>query len=330
MATGSFAVPTFRALLERSSRYPVLALFTRPEREAHTHNKIQPAAGFIRALAEDRGLPVFAPQSINAPEAQHELRRLLPDLLVVCDYGQILSRETLAVARLGGINLHGSLLPKYRGAAPVNWAIYHGETQTGVTVIHMTPRLDAGPCLLQKSTDIDPDETAIDLEPRLAELGAPAVLEAIDMLAGGRLASAVAQDSKLATSAPRLRKLDGLVDWTRSAQQIRNQVRAFQPWPTTYTFWRRPDAEPMRMILEEVATVSDQAIPSSFGANRRPTPGAAVAVRQDGFAIVCGQGAVLPHIVQPAGKRAMSIGEFLRGHKVQEGDTFGGYDAENR
>jgi methionyl-tRNA formyltransferase len=323
MATGSFAVPTFRALLERSSRYPVLALFTRPEREAHTHNKTQPAAGFMRALAEDRSLPVFAPQSINAPESQHELRRLLPDLFVVCDYGQILSSETLSVARLGGINLHGSLLPKYRGAAPVNWAIYHGETQTGVTVIHMTPRLDAGPCIVQKSISIGANETAVDLEPRLAELGAPAVLEAIDILAGGRLASAVAQDPMLATQAPRLRKTDGLVDWSRGAEQIRNQVRAFQPWPTTYTFWRRPDAEPMRLILEEVSAATDEAFPKNLDDQQRQPPGAAVAVTQNGFAIVCGHGVILPQIVQPAGKRAMSVGEFLRGHKVQEGAIFG-------
>jgi methionyl-tRNA formyltransferase len=297
----------------------MLALFTRPEKEAHTHGKSLPAAGFMRALAEDAGVPVFAPASINSAEAHAELARLAADLFVVCDYGQILSSETLGLARWGGINLHGSLLPKYRGAAPVQWALYHGDAETGVTVIHMTPKLDAGPSLVQRRTPIDPDETAIDLEPRLAELGMPAVLEAIDMLTATQGLAGVPQDSMQATAAPRLRKEDGRVNWTRDAEQIRNQVRAFQPWPTTYTFWRRASGGPLRIILEDVKFVENV----QGGHARRPAPGTAVFDGDGQLAIVCGKGAILPQIVQPAGKRAMSIGEFLRGHAVKQGDRFG-------
>ena len=148
MGTGPFAVPTFRAFAKIA--ISVLGLVTRPERPVHSREKspVNP----MRAVAEEAGLDVFAPESINSPEAHAWLREKSADLFVVCDYGQILSRETLALSRLGGINLHASLLPKYRGAAPINWAIYHGETETGVTVIHMTPQLDAGPSLVQRST----------------------------------------------------------------------------------------------------------------------------------------------------------------------------------
>jgi methionyl-tRNA formyltransferase len=323
LATGPFAVPTFRALLEPRECYQLLALFTRPDREAHTRDKQQPAAHLMRAMAAALDLPIFAPEDINSPDAHTELTKLAADLLIVCDYGQILSRETLALARLGGINLHGSLLPKYRGAAPIQWAIYHGETETGVSVIHMTPRLDAGPCLVQKSTPIDPNETAMDLEPRLAELGAPAVLEAIDLLESGGAGAALPQDPKLASKAPRLKKIDGLVDWSRAAPQIRSQVRAFQPWPKTYTFWRRTEGEPVRLILEDVAVVAEEVVKMTLGGELRPPPGTAISVDKQALMIVCGQGAILPQIVQPAGKRAMSIGEFLRGHPVQEGERFG-------
>jgi methionyl-tRNA formyltransferase len=314
MGTGPFAAPTFRAILQRPERFNVLALFTRPERQVHTHGKARPDQGPMRVLANERGLRVLEPQSINSPEAHAQLTELAADLFVVCDYGQILSREMLGLARLGGINLHGSLLPKYRGAAPINWAIYHGERETGVTVIHMTPKLDAGPCLVQRAIAIGRDETAVELEPRLAELGAPAVLEAIEMLAEGRPGVGIVQDAAAATQAPRLKKSDGLIDWRRSAEQIRNQVRAFQPWPKSYSFLGR-DGEPLRVIFDEVALgdAVDQA---------RTEPGTIVAVERESMRIACGEGSILPRTVQPAGKRPMSIGEFLRGHPVKAGDYF--------
>ena len=156
MGTGPFAVPMLESLL--TSRHRVLGLVTRPDRPVHRRGK--PPANPMRELAQHSGIDVFEPESINSPEAHAWLRERMADLFVVCDYGQILSREALALARLGGINLHASLLPKYRGAAPINWAIYHGEQETGVTVIHMTPQLDAGPALVQRRIAIGTSETA--------------------------------------------------------------------------------------------------------------------------------------------------------------------------
>ena len=235
MGTGPFAVPTFARLL--AGRHRVELLVTRPPRELH--GKQQADVNPMRELARQRGLPIFEPESINTDDARAELARYQPDLFVVCDYGQILKPETLAIARLGGINLHASLLPKYRGAAPINWAVYHGEPETGDTVIHMSPAVDAGPAIAQIRLPIGPDDTAADLEPRLAELGAPLVTQAIEELIGGT-ARAIAQDATQATRAPRLKKTDGQVDWSRPAAAIRNQVRALVPWPKTHTFWQRP------------------------------------------------------------------------------------------
>jgi methionyl-tRNA formyltransferase len=315
MGTGPFAVPTFQAILERPDQLGVLALFTRPQRQVHAHGKSRPAENPMRALAEGRGIQVYDPESINSPESQATLKKLTADLFVVCDYGQILSRDTLSLARLGGINLHGSLLPKYRGAAPINWAIYHGERETGVTVIHMTPKLDAGPCLVQCATAIGPDETAVELEPRLAALGAPAVLEAIEMLAEARIAAGIDQDPSEATQAPRLKKTDGLIDWSRTAREIHNQVRAFQPWPKTYSFLQT-EADPFRVIFDEVAAAD------SATDQLAREPGVVVAVGRDSMHIACGNGVLMPLCLQPAGKRSMTVGEFLRGHPVSVGDRF--------
>ncbi len=180
LGTGGFAVPTCRALL--GSGHDVLAIVSRPPRPTRSRSG-EPAPSPMRSLAQQHGLSLLMPEDINAPAAMAQLEQFQSCLLVVCDYGQILSDQALATSRLGGINLHASLLPKYRGAAPINWALYDGETTTGVTVIHMTPRLDAGPCLLQHSTAIGPEEDAVQLEDRLAEMGRQAVLQAIDLLA---------------------------------------------------------------------------------------------------------------------------------------------------
>jgi methionyl-tRNA formyltransferase len=272
----------------------------------------------MRDVARERAVEVFEPDSINSPEAQAWLDEKAADLFVVCDYGQILSRETLALARVGGINLHASLLPKYRGAAPINWAIYHGESETGVTVIHMTPQLDAGPALVRERTPIAPAETAPELEARLAELGAGAVLKAIGILARGENKAGIPQDMKLVTKAPRLKKEDGLVDWSRTAKEIFDQVRSFEPWPKTYTFWQRPGHEPVRLILERVEPMA--AILSDSGGIA-----AASIIQADGQGLVvaCGKGALRVQSLQPAGKRAMSAGEFLRGHPLKVGDRLG-------
>jgi methionyl-tRNA formyltransferase len=313
MGTGPFAVPTFESLLESGHQVP--ALVTRPVPPARGRRNTPPNP--MRDAAVAGGVPILEPDSMNTDAARRELAGYEPDLFVVCDFGQILSSATLAVAPLGGINLHGSLLPKYRGAAPINWALYHGESETGVTVIHMTPRLDSGPCLAQDAVRIDPDEDAVQLERRLSLLGVQTVQLSLSLLENWDRQSpiGVVQDPAQATRAPRLKKSDGAVDWSRSAREIRNQVRAFQPWPGTYTNWHREADEPLRLILEQVSTLpADDAI---------ATPGQVVRVDKRQLVVAAGQGYVAIDRLQPAGKRSMEISEFLRGHAVQPGDRFG-------
>jgi methionyl-tRNA formyltransferase len=309
MGTGPFAVPTFRALYE--TRHRLMALVTGPLR-THRGKSVEPISS-IRNVAEEHGTPILDPEDVNTPESQQSLAACQADLLVVCDYGQILAPDTLATARLGGINLHASLLPKYRGAAPINWAIHHGETRTGVTVIHMTPKVDAGPCIAQAATEIGPEETAVELEARLAELGAWLVRRAIDALEAGRL-EVLPQDPAQASKAPRLKKSDGAIDWNRPADAVRNQIRALEPWPRTYTFWHPRAGVSVRLILGPVDVVD---LPAGL------TPGTVVEAAGDRLVVATGAGGAALRGVQPAGKRMMPIDEFLRGHRVQPGDRFG-------
>ena len=315
MGTGPFAVPTFRWLLESAHEVP--ALFTRPDRNVHRRRR--PPPNPMRKVAQEHDLTILTPDSINSEEAHQQLRELEAELFVVCDYGQILSRETLALATRGGINLHGSLLPKYRGAAPVHWAIYHGEPETGVSVIHMTPRLDGGPVIAKRSTNIGPDETTPDVELRLSQIGVEAVGEAIKLLDASPVDATLGepQDQSQATKAPRLTKEDGAVDWNRSDQEIKNQVRAFQPWPGTYSNLVRDGQEPVRLILEQVSIPDDMLTPPDL------EPGQVIHVEKDRLLVAARDGGLVSlDRVKPAGKKAMDVGDWLRGHEVTAGDYF--------
>ena len=309
MGTGPFGVPTFRMLYDTD--HQIVAVVTSPLKG---RGRRPPVASPVRQLAEAQGTPIFDPDDVNGEEARARLSEYGADLLVVCDYGQILSAETLATTRLGGVNLHGSLLPKYRGAAPVNWAVYYGETETGISVIHMTPKVDAGPVIEQARTPIGPDETAADVEARLSQMGPDCMLRAIEALRAGT-AQALPQDPALASKAPRIKKSDGLIDWTRPAEAVRNHIRAMEPWPKTYTFWHRPKGQPMRLILGpvKVAGSPDPNVP----------PGTVLAASGDRILIAAGEGAVLLETVQPAGKRLLKVRELLRGYHVQPGERFG-------
>jgi methionyl-tRNA formyltransferase len=267
----------------------------------------------MRMVAEEHGLSVHDPESINDAESLELLRQFEAELYVVCDYGQILSREALATSQLGGINLHGSLLPKYWGAAPINWAMLAGERETGVTVIHMTPRLDGGPCLVQETKQILPQETAVEVEQELAMFGVEAVHKAIDMLQewDGQQTLGHLQDASQATRAPRLKKSDGHIDWSHSAQHISNQLRALQPWPGVYTHWHGKK-QPLRLILDWVTVVPDE--------TSGQQPGTIIASDAERLWLATGDGVISLERIQPAGKRPMPIDEFLRGHELAVGD----------
>ena len=308
--TGPFAAPSFRWLSQSGHDLPLV--ITRPIADSGRRRKT--SENPIRDLAESLGLNVACPADVNSVDSVQLLEGLQADLFFVCDYGQILSADCLATARLGGINLHGSLLPKYRGAAPVNWAVYHGETVTGVTVIHMSPKLDAGPCLATNKTSLIANETAEELEPRLAELGVSAVRDSVERLNNwdGHSSLGLTQDSTLASKAPRLKKRDGRILWSKSALQIFNQVRAFQPWPGSFSEWQGQSRKPLRVILHEVRCVD------SSGSQ----PGEVCRVERDSLTIQTGQGGLQVLSIQPAGKRQMNAGEFIRGYQPALGDRF--------
>ena len=325
LGTGPFAVPMFESLIE--SRHAVAGLMTRPTPPAKGREK-QPVNP-MRELAGRRGVPVHSPASVNSEEGKEILRNLAPELLVVCDYGQILAADVLGVAPLGGINLHASLLPKYRGAAPIQWALLNGEDETGVTVIHMTPRLDSGPILAVRRTRIGNEETHPELEERLARLGVEPVHEAIELLSRWDRVGPIGQpqDPARASKAPRLKKEHGSVDWSRSAEQIRNQVRALKPWPGTFTFWRRPGHEPLRIIIDGVSVLAlgiRAAAKVGAAGEAGYTPGEVVVSDGKQLIVATGDGGLGISQIAPAGKRHMRVEEFLRGYRIREGEILGG------
>lgn len=317
MGTGKFAEPTFQALLAGS--HPVVGLVTQPDRPiGQERGSTRQTGTSLKVMAVERGIPVLQPESINTPNAIAELRALQPDLLVVAAYGQILSKDVLAVPPSGGINVHASLLPKYRGAAPVAWAIYDGETRTGVTIIKMSVYLDAGDILAQEAIEIGPEETAGELEARLAVMGGQLASQVIDQIAAGTT-HGIKQDKALASKAPKLTKENGQIDWTRHARDVCNQIRAMQPWPTAYTYWHRQGKQPQRLIVWKAAwrerTTTDAL-----------TPGQIIAEPEQAshLCIVASSGSQVEILeVQPAGNRRMTAAEFLRGHRREPGDRLG-------
>lgn len=305
MGTGPFAVPSFEAIDEAG--FEIALVVTRPQPPVRSRKGPPPAP--VHDWAQQRGHRLITPDDINAPAAVAELAALHPSLLVVCDYGQILRPETLATSRLGGVNLHGSRLPAYRGAAPVQRALLAGERVTGISVIHMTPTLDGGPLLATRSTEINDSETAGELESRLARLGVEATLEAISLLYewDGKSSLGQRQDQALVSKAPRLKKQEGEIDWTLTSRQIHCHVRGMQPWPVAYTHARLDPAKPsLRIAVKEVADA------------RMEKPSQAVAGEQipgDQFFVASGDGVLIVKTLQPAGRREMTGAEFLRGHQ---------------
>lgn len=313
LGTGDFALPTFLHLL--NTRHNVVTLVTQPDRPQGRKQELIPSAIKLAAITHE--IPVFQPENVNAADSLAAIRAWNPDLLVTAAYGQILSAELLLIPRLSGINLHGSILPAYRGAAPVARAIQNGEIETGITVIFMTPRIDAGGMLKVLKTSIDPNETAGMLEDRLAKLGAPLVTDAIAELAEG-VAKVIPQQKSKVTKAPKLRKEDGLIEWSHSARSVHDQVRAMQPWPVAYSYLYRtyqPDVEPLRVIIHQTE-------PLDLAPNA--PPGTILTAIGDLLVVATGSDAVRVLDVQIAGKKTMPASDFLRGHRIISGDHFGG------
>ena len=305
--TGDFALPTFRALLDAG--YQVRALVTQPDRPQGRKQELIPSP--IKLAAMERAVPVFQPENVNTSDALAIIREFGADLFVTAAYGQILSADLLGIPPLGGINLHGSILPKYRGAAPVARAIQNGETETGVTVILMTPKIDAGGMIAVARTPIDPQETAGELEALLADLGAPLILETILKLSNGQV-EVLPQSRQKVTKAPKLSKSDSQIDWTLSATRIHDLVRAMNPWPLCETSLHWLSFPPTRLIIHK--TEVDEGI---------GMPGHVLEAQKDRLLVACGSGSVRIVTIQVPGKKPMSARDFVNGHHGQLGDAQG-------
>ncbi len=310
MATGEFALPSFRELI--TSPHRVTALITQPDR-VNPRGKVHPHPLKEYALAHD--IPVLQPESINAESALRTLQALRPDVVAVAAYGQILKAPVLSIPKIGMFNLHASLLPRHRGAAPVQYAIWSGDKRTGVTIFKIEPKLDAGMLLLQRETDILPGETSGELHDRLAELGAAAFEEAMTQLENGtaRLSS---QDPHQVTLAPKIRKEQGAIDWTQSPQEIDCHIRAMQPWPNPFTYWHTPHQAPERLLILRVE-------PTAVAGSATSQPGDILQVTPSEVLVQCGGGVLKLILLQRAGRKPMHIGDFLRGTPLQPGEHLG-------
>jgi methionyl-tRNA formyltransferase len=313
--TPEFAVPSLKRLIADRD-FEVAGVVTQPDRPSGRGKKIHGSP--VKQVAVAAGIPVYQPGKIKSDEGYDYFRCIAPDAVVIIAYGQIISPRLIAVPRLGWINLHASLLPKYRGAAPINWAIVNGETRTGLTTMQIDAGLDTGPILLKYETEIGADETAPELTARLAEAGAPLILEALRKLASGEI-TPIPQDNSQATSAPPLKKEDGRIDWSLAATQIYARIRGLQPWPGAFTsfrgkrcqIWARPVVNPAEMDhVKQFAT-------SPFG-------GTIVALDHN-LLIACGRDTALRlEFAQMEGRKRVTSREFALGVRRTSGDRFGG------
>jgi methionyl-tRNA formyltransferase len=310
LGTPGFATPSLQALI--ASRHPVVGVVSQPDRPKGRGHQLQPTP--TKLVAQTHGIPVLQPSKIREDAFLQQIRDLQPDLGVVVAFGRILPDSLLAIPPLGMINVHASVLPRYRGAAPIQRAVLAGDAETGVTIMRVETELDAGPTFAVATTPIPADATSGDIETVLATLGAELLLPVVDDLASGR-AVETPQDHARATFAPKITKDEGVVDWSAPAGRIHNQVRGLQPWPLAST---RLDGA--RVVLRK--TLPD---PSSAQApNTEPGPGTVVVVTKDELIVACGSQTRLRILeIQPEGRRTMTVRELLAGHRIAEGTRFG-------
>lgn len=300
MGTPDFAAATLQALIDGPDE--VVAVVTQPDRASGRGKKLTPPP--TKVLAEAVGIPVLQPTKIKTENFRNGLLTYQPDLIVVTAYGRILPKSLLELPPLGCINVHGSLLPKYRGAAPIQWAVINGEKETGVTIIQMDEGMDTGDMLLKAKIDTAPDETAGSLSDKLAVLGSATLLAAIKGLQEDTL-TPVAQDHSLATVAPMLKKDDGLIDWEKDAREIECLIRGLDPWPSAFCFL---DGKRLRIFRPEVMHQDSEM-----------QPGKVLQADKRGILIACGRNTLLVREIQPEGKKRMGVESFLCGHPIATG-----------
>ncbi len=304
--SSEFSMPSMRALI--ASRHKVAALVTQPDRKKGRKLAVAPPPTKVLAAAEK--IEVFQPEDASDRESVEFLNDLDADIFVVVSFGQILSKEVLGLARHPALNLHASLLPRYRGAAPTNWAIINGDSVTGVTIMKMSERLDEGDIVLKKEVKIDADDTNITLSETLSEKGAAALLEALDLIEA-RTARFEKQDASQATYAPKLKKGMGLIDWNESTVKIHNKIRGFLPWPGAYTHYK---GKILKVLEAHIAGRQD---------GGGVSPGTVTAVtRDEGIVVRTGSGDIALKYIQLEGKKILDADAFVRGHRIEPGFKF--------
>jgi methionyl-tRNA formyltransferase len=309
--TPAFAVPSLRHLIAQPD-FQVEGVVTQPDRPRGRGQQV--AFSPVKKAALDAGIAVYQPEKIKSAPVQEYFERVAPDAVVIIAYGQIVPASLLAVPRLGWINLHASLLPKYRGAAPINWAIVNGETRTGLTTMQIDAGLDTGPTLLTYETSIGPDETAPELTARLADAGAPLVVETLRKLDRREIAP-TPQDNSQATSAPPLKKEDGRIDWSLPAPQIYNRIRGFAPWPGAFTSFR---GKSCHVWGRPAGAGKPASHPAPAGA-----PGT-LTLAKDELLVACGAATALQlEFVQLEGRKQVTAREFASGARLTPSDRFG-------
>lgn len=303
MGTPDFSVPALQGLIDGPDE--VVALVSQPDRPKGRGKKVAPTP--TKIVAEAAGIPVLQPTRIRTEEFADTLRSFSPDLIVVAAYGRILPASILELPPLGCINIHGSLLPRHRGAAPIQWAVLSGDREAGVTIMQMDEGMDTGAMLLPASIPVTEDETAGGLFKKLSVLGGKALADALDLLRQNKLPP-IEQDHSLATEAPPLKKEEGLIDWTRPASELHCFIRGMDPWPTAYSFL---NGKRFRFFSPRI---SDQK-------NSLP-PGSIVSADKNGLLVTAGEGTLLIQELQPEGKKRMSVEAYLCGQKLSSGQQF--------
>ena len=299
LGTPAFAVPTFEALL--ASRHQVAGLVCQPDRPRGRGQKV--LAPPTKTIAEARGIPVFQPLRLRDEALMQALGALRADIGVVAAYGRILPDALIELPARGMINVHASLLPRYRGAAPIQRAVMAGDDATGVTIMRVVRELDAGPMLAAATLPIDDDATSVEVERALAASGGELLVATLDRLASGEAVPEIPQDDRLATYAAKIERSDGLIDWARPARDIHNQVRGLHPWPHAFTYLGGT-----RLIVHRTAIADASHLPAPA------PPGTVLNAAADDFVVATGDGRLRLVDIQPEGKRVMSVAEWLAGH----------------
>lgn len=311
--TPSFAVPTLKHLLAQKD-FEIVGVITQPDRPRGRGQEV--SFSVVKEVALAAKLAVHQPEKIRTSESETLLRNLAPDCIVIIAYGQIIPARLLPIPKLGWINLHASLLPKYRGAAPINWAIVNGETRTGVTTMRIDAGMDTGEMLLQREVKIGPNEKAPELAIRMAELGAPPMAETLRGLAAGTIVSKP-QNHAEASHAPMLKKEDGRIDWKRPAIEIYNRMRGFAPWPGSYTTFRGQSCQVWGEVVSKEGSAS---LPSSAHAAESGT----LLCEKNELFVCCGDTTVLRvRTVKLEGRKQVSAAEFANGARLKKGERFG-------